>query len=940
MEGSYSIPSHAEDLTKCMYELQQDGTFCDAGLECKDGVIFVHKLVLMACRSPYLRNQLASESHGTRVYVSLKNYSLKIVCCLVQTLYTGQSNISQENEVNFRLLCETIGIDNIKSAAENLIQVDQIVNEVESINPFCAVQVEEEIIEYQDGITCTARVASANHRPDDNFIDSTSTVDNVEDLNNKISDVNQDFEVEMEANKSLDLPTIRETRSNKRRKIFHNENPSQAKDNATSANVAEILTIAKQLSGIDEAQPSKPVSTCLDQTKSSLCYLCKKEFVNEGENVTEPSKTVCTECMVLFSEVTNHDQEMESKPDQTQNYNSEDAGEDSEKDIVDLEEECIKKTGKEGSILPERIFLEEGDTDQLPCSQEQILIDECESYQISDKKLRNKSQSNKERKESGDTNQEKLWHCKKCEFSTGDKEEQVRHRQRHCYLERKLRMSEQCKPPKYSCDECGKEYELENNLIKHQEIVHSAKPILRCVLGGCKSRFVEESALQKHLLWHKSQGVLKCRKCTQVFVLKDALKRHEDYCVKRLMFRCDICNKVYKAQKNLSEHISKIHCQGGKGFNYKESLKLSRSINSMASVVDNNKRASLTAENTTTMEEFNADNVEEFVERMNSILHNQRNENKSKQTQDVYRCSHCEFSTEDKTKYTKHRTHHAYLIRKQKNAESQSHTCDKCETAHKTRLASKVHTEKVHSLVFECLEKGCFKYFSDEHKLKEHLLEHEKTGLIQCGKCAKSYVTKHDLIEHEDSCFPMETGGETDENNDMNDDDVDNDDDDNDDIEGIVKMLNKAINKKRTKVYKCDECNFSTKDYKKYNYHKRRYRHLNSKETKVYTCRCCVLTFKTTSGRSKHELTFHSDQFYKCNVKSCTSVFKYKHELEKHILNHKNNGLLKCKKCNKKFVYRSKLTPHKDTCIRNMTENEQTRGHLCGNSLEEIQQDY
>ncbi|VDI71874.1 Hypothetical predicted protein [Mytilus galloprovincialis] len=611
-------------------------------------------------------------------------------------------------------------------------------------------------------------------------------------------------------------------------------------------------------------------------------------------------------------------------------------------DIVDLEEECIKKTGKEGSILPERIFLEEGDRDKLPCLQEQILIDECESYQISDKKLRNKSQLNKVRNESGDTNQEKLWHCKKCEFSTGDKEEQVRHRQRHCYLERRLRMSKLCKPPKYSCDECGKEYELENTLIKHQEIVHSAKPILRCVLGGCKSRFVEESALQKHLLWHKSQGVLKCRKCTQVFVLKGALKRHEDYCVKRLMFRCDICNKVYKAQKNLSEHISKIHCQGGKGFNYKESLKLSRSINSMASVVDNNKRASLTVENTTTMEEFNADNVEEFVERMNSILLTQRNENKkSKQTQDVYRCSHCEFSTEDKTQYTKHYRHHAYLIRKQKNAEPQSHTCDKCETAHKTTLASKVQTEKVHSLVFECLEKGCFKYFSDEHKLNEHLLEHKKTGLIQCGKCAKSFVTKHDLIEHEDSCLPMETGGETDENNDMNDDDVDDDDDDdNDDIEGIVKTLNKAINKKRTKVYNCDECNFSTKDYKKYNNHKRRHPHLNSKETKVYTCRCCVLTFKTTSGRSKHELTFHSDQFYKCNVKSCTSVFKYKHELEKHILNHKNNGLLKCKKCNKKFVYRSKLTPHEDTCIRNMTANEQTQGHLCGNSLEENQQDY
>ncbi|XP_052074481.1 zinc finger protein 595-like [Mytilus californianus] len=915
MEGSVTIPSHVEDLTKCMYELQQDGTFCDAGLECKDGVIFVHKLVLMACRSPYLRNQLASQSQGERIYVSLKNYSLKTICCLVQTLYTGQLNISQENEVDFSHLCETIGLDNMKSAAENFIQQDRNIHEVESMNPFCAVQVEEEISESQDGIT--ALVASVNHGPDDNLVDSTNTVDYVEDLNYDNSDLkvgsdiakrSQDSKEERDAEKSLDPPTGRETRSNKRRKIFHNDNIAQAKDNATSSNVVEILAIAKQLSGIEEAQTFKPASSCLDQTKPSLCSLCTKEFVNEEENATDPSKKVCSECMVLFSGETNDDQEMGTRPDQTQNYNSEDGGEDSQKDRVDLEEECLKKTCEERSPLPDLISLEEGDSDPLTRLQEQIDIDGCENNEIYDRKLRNKNQSDKVKRESGETNHEKLWHCKKCEFSTGDKKEQERHRKHHSYMERKLRMSKLLEPPKYSCDECGNEYKSEDSLIKHQNLVHSDKPILRCVLRGCKSRFVEEFVLQKHLLWHKSQGVLKCRKCAQVFVLKGALKRHEDYCVKRLMFLCDICNKVYKAQKNLSEHMSKMHCQGGKGFNYRESLKFSRNNNSMTSAVDQNKRASITVENTsleTSLEEFNADNVEEFVEGMNSILLTQRNEKKSKQTQDVYRCIHCEFSTEDKIQYTKHRKHHAYLIHKQKSAELQSHTCDKCETEDKTTLALKVHTEKVHSMVFECLEKGCFKYFSDEHKLNEHLLEHEETGLTKCGKCARSFVTKHDLKEHENSCFPNENGGENDDNNDdVDDDDMDDDgDDDDDDIEGIVKTLNDAIKKKRSKVFKCDKCNFSTKDYKNYEKHSSHHHYLKRKETKIHICRYCVLTFRTRSGMSKHELTFHSDQFYECKVKSCTSVFKFKQQLEKHIFNHKNRGLLKCKKCNKKFVF-------------------------------------
>ncbi|VDI41938.1 Hypothetical predicted protein, partial [Mytilus galloprovincialis] len=97
----------------------------------------------------------------------------------------------------------------------------------------------------------------------------------------------------------------------------------------------------------------------------------------------------------------------------------------------------------------------------------------------------------------------------------------------------------------------------------------------------------------------------------------------------------------------------------------------------MTSEVDQNKEANLPVENTsleTTMEEFNADNVEEFVERVNEILLTQQNEKYLKQTPDVYRRIYCEFSTEDKTQYTKHRRHHAYLIRKQKDAKLQSQT--------------------------------------------------------------------------------------------------------------------------------------------------------------------------------------------------------------------------------------------------------------------------
>ncbi|VDI41936.1 Hypothetical predicted protein [Mytilus galloprovincialis] len=525
---------------------------------------------------------------------------------------------------------------------------------------------------------------------------------------------------------------------------------------------------------------------------------------------------------------------METKPDQTQSYNSEDAGEECEKGSVELEEECLITTCEEGSPLPDHVSLEEGDCDPLPWLQEQI-VNEIND-EISD-----------------ETYQEKLWHCKKCEFSTGDKKEQERHRKRHSYLERKLRMSKLYKHQKYFCNKCGNEFKSEAILQSHQKFMHPDKPLLTCRLRGCKSRFVEESVLQKHLSWHKSQGVFKCRKCAQVFVLKSALKKHEDYCVKRLMFRCDICNKEYKAKEHLSKHMRKVHFQGDKGLNYRDSLKFSRNINCMTSAVDQNIKANLPVKKTsleTTMEEFNTDNVEEFVERVNAILLTQENEKKIRQTKDVYRCKKCEFSTKDKTQYVKHRKHHTYLINKQKTAELQSH-------------------------------------------------------IFGVG------VVTYDM--------------------DNDDDDKDDDDDGDGVIEGIDKTLNKAIDKKRkSKVYKCEKCNFSTKDYKDYEKHTHGHRYLERKETQIHICRYCGLRYRNKQGLQRHELTTHSEKSYKCKVKTCIGIFKYKHQLEKHILNHRTRGLLTCKKCNKKFLFKNQLNHHEDKCIRNMTANKQTQCHLCG----------
>ncbi|CAC5405929.1 KRAB [Mytilus coruscus] len=461
------------------------------------------------------------------------------------------------------------------------------------------------------------------------------------------------------------------------------------------------------------------------------------------------------------------------------------------------------------------------------------------------------------------------------------------------------------------------------------------------------------------MVWHNSQGVLKCRKCAQVFVLKGALERHEDYCIKRVMFRCDICNKVYKGQKDLADHMRKIHGQV-KGFNYWKSVNLQHNQGhdyddavTLSEAQVPSKIEGINLDDKTTKHEGNVDNVGEFVKEMNSILLTQKNKKKLSQTKDVYRCTKCDFATEDKRKYNSHRGHHNYIIHKQRSAEPQSYTCDKCEKEYKTTLALKSHTKKVHTgtVIFECPQKGCFKNFTNQQKLKDHLLEYEESGLFKCAKCAKSFVTKHNLKEHEDSCTPkrivpcdtaensgeINAGDDEDGDDDRIDEDEDTDHDDNDDIEGIVKTLNKAINKKRVqrKVFQCKRCNFSAKDKKYYSKHLDHHIYLDRKQRtsvsvpQMYICSYCGLTFRSKSGLSRHELNYHSNHFFKCKVESCRSVYKDKQQLKEHMLKHKQSGFLKCTKCDKKFVYKSRLTRHEDSCIRNMTTYEQAQCHIC-----------
>ena len=76
MEYDIIIPQYSEELSKHMYQLQQKGVLCDAWLVCKDGKVFIHKLILMSTTSPYLQQQVTagSQSNATKCHISLEDY--------------------------------------------------------------------------------------------------------------------------------------------------------------------------------------------------------------------------------------------------------------------------------------------------------------------------------------------------------------------------------------------------------------------------------------------------------------------------------------------------------------------------------------------------------------------------------------------------------------------------------------------------------------------------------------------------------------------------------------------------------------------------------------------------------------------------------------------------------------------------------------------------
>lgn len=125
MDYDITIPEYSQDLSKHMYQLQQTGVLCDVWLVCKDGVVFVHKLVLMACGSAYLQQQLSADtSSSSQCQVFLKDYSLKTVYDFVQALYTGNLTLCHDRAIDTLKLCTFLNVKVFATTIQGVVDND------------------------------------------------------------------------------------------------------------------------------------------------------------------------------------------------------------------------------------------------------------------------------------------------------------------------------------------------------------------------------------------------------------------------------------------------------------------------------------------------------------------------------------------------------------------------------------------------------------------------------------------------------------------------------------------------------------------------------------------------------------------------------------------------------------------------------------------------